>query len=98
MKCVKYTRKKIAFKEFEDKLNVKIKKIEIREDHLKLSLDAEPVVCIYLLCQDIKDILQIKENLFGYEHLSVKGRFITYGEDDELFRGRVEKWIKNGKR
>jgi hypothetical protein len=92
MKYVEYVREKITLKDFEDKLNMKFKKIELRDNHLKLSL-LNKNAAVYLRCSDIKQLFGFNFNLFD-KSVSVKDNVLSREVDIEMYKGDMKKWLK----
>ena len=85
--------KRIPKEAFEKALGVKVESWYLLDDCLKLYTKTH---VFYLLCEDVKALLKMKENIFSY-NLKLNKEDISWSEDDEeeIFRGKVKKWKKS---
>ena len=103
MRIVKIYKRIIQYSEIELKLGIDIAKIEHKEnDCLKITTkvkNKDEFNLIYLRCGDLKEVVGTSLNLADIDlKINNKKRTITYGEEEEAFRGSIAKWKRSFKR
>jgi len=100
MRIVEAHKKKITFEEIGTKLGMEVVEVEWHQGRyakFKCLKKDDSQVNVYLRCDDLKNLLDVKFNILDVD-AQVKGTSLEYYHEEEVYRGKLSKWMKKFKR